>query len=58
MMIESGDCIAINVPAFSLLHFEIILDYVVNLSWLYYYGFGDAFVSKIMFKSYEQFCNA
>ena len=30
---------------FNLLYCEIILDYVLNLLWLYFCGFGDPFVS-------------
>ena len=54
MMIVPGDRFVV----FYLFYFEIILDYIVNLSWLYFVAFGDEFVSTIVFKNYKQFNNA
>ena len=54
MMIVLGDRFVI----FYLFYFEIILDYIVNLLWLYFIAFGDEFVSTIVFKNYKQFNNA
>ena len=36
-----------------LLYFEIISDYTVNLLWLYFVGFDNAFISLKIFKYYE-----
>ena len=54
MMIVLGDRFVV----FYLFYFEIILDYIVNLLWLYFIAFGDEFVSTIVFKNYKQFNNA
>ena len=53
MMIVLGDRFVV----FYLFYFEIILDYIVNLLWLYFIAFGDEFVSTIVFKNYKQFNN-
>ena len=54
MMIVLGDRFVV----FYLFYFEITLDYIVNLSWLYFVAFGDESVSTIVFKNYKQFNNA